>query len=93
MCMCRSDEIDSSIMAQIKEVMATDNRPYFQSAMYYIDNGKDLNQALAWFDKAIEQNPGFFIHHNRANCLARLGRKEEANAAEKIKGTGEHCEE
>jgi tetratricopeptide (TPR) repeat protein len=64
--------------------MNKDNRPYFQAALYYMNNGKDLNKALAWFDKAIEQQPdAFFIHHQRANCLAKLGRKDEAIAAAK----------
>jgi predicted RNA polymerase sigma factor len=50
--------------------------------MYYMDNGKDLNQALAWFDKAVEmQSNAFWIHHQRANCLAKLGKKDEAKAA------------
>jgi hypothetical protein len=57
-------EIDQKIMAQIDNAMNKDQRPYFQAAMYYLDNNKDLKQALAWFDKAIEQNPkltGCFI--------------------------------
>jgi len=79
-----SQGVDSVVMKQIDEAMNKDNRPYFQAALYYMSNGKDLNQALAWFDKAIEQQPdAFFIHHQRANCLARLGRKEEAIAAAK----------
>jgi predicted RNA polymerase sigma factor len=41
-----------------------------------------MNQALAWFDKAVEQNPSaFWIHHQRANALAKLGKKEDARAA------------
>jgi len=49
--------------------------------MYYLDNGKDLNQALAWFNKALEQSPNaFFIVYQKASCLAKLGRKEEAKA-------------
>lgn len=80
-------DIDSKIMGQIKDAMEKDNRPYFNAAMYYMNNGKDLNQALAWFDKAVEMNPtAFWIHHQRANCLARLGKKSEAKtAAEKSK--------
>jgi tetratricopeptide (TPR) repeat protein len=59
--------------------MNKDNKPYFQSAMYYMETGKDLNQALAWLDKAIEQNPtAFWVYHQKANALAKLGRKEEA---------------
>lgn len=77
-------DIDSKVMAQINDVMNKDNRPYFNAAMYYMENGKDLNQALAWFDKAIEQQPNaFFMHYDRASCLAKLGRKEEAIAAAK----------
>lgn len=75
-------DIDSKIMGQIKDAMEKDNRPYFNAALYYMKNGKDLNQALAWFDKAVEMNPtAFWIHHQRANCLARLGKKSEAKAA------------
>lgn len=75
-------EVDGKVMAQIDQLMNKDNRPYFNAAMYYMDNGKDLNQAQAWFDKAVELNPSaFWIHHQRANCLAKLGKKEEAKAA------------
>lgn len=74
--------IDEKIMAQINDLMSKDNRPYFQSAMYYMENGKDLNKALGWFDKAIEQNPSaFWVQHQKANCLAKLGRKQDAIAA------------
>lgn len=74
-------DIDKKVMAQIDNLVNKDNRPYFQSAMYYMDNGKDMNQALIWFDKAIEQNPtGFFIYYQKANALAKVGKKEEAKA-------------
>ena len=72
-------DIDKKVMAQIDNLIKKDNRPYFQAAMYYMDNGKDLNQSLQWFDKAIEQNPnGFWIYHQKANALAKLGKKAEA---------------
>jgi hypothetical protein len=75
-------DIDKKVMAQINNLMNKDNRPYFQSAMYYMESGKDMNQALTWLDKAIEQNPNaFWIHHQRANALAKLGKKEEARMA------------
>jgi DUF2911 family protein/tetratricopeptide repeat protein len=77
-----STDVDSKVTARIKEVMTKDNRPYYQSALYYMENGKDLNQALAWFDKAAEQDPdAYWVHLQRANCLAKLGKKEEAKAA------------
>jgi hypothetical protein len=75
-------DVETKVMAQIDQLMNKDNRPYFNAAMYYMDNGKDLNQALAWFDKGVELQPNaFWIHHQRANCLAKLGKKDEAKAA------------
>ena len=77
-----STEVDSKVMTQIKNIMTKDNLPYFNAAMYYMESGKDLNQALTWFNKATEQNSGaYWIHHQRANCLAKLGKKQEAIAA------------
>jgi len=75
-------EIEAKVMSQITELMKEEDpkkRPYFNAAMYYMDNGKDLNQALDWFNKAAEQNPkAFWVMHQRANCLAKLGKKQEA---------------
>jgi hypothetical protein len=75
-------DIDTKIMAQIDNAMNKDNKPYFQSAMYYMESGKDLNKANEWFDKAIAQNPSaYWIHYNKASCLAKLGKKSEATAS------------
>ena len=72
-------DVDKKVMTQIENVMNKDNRPYFQAAMYYMETGRDLNQSLTWFDKAIEQNPkAFWIYHQKANALAKLGKKEDA---------------
>jgi hypothetical protein len=72
-------DIDTKIMGQINDLMNKDNRPYFQAAMYYSDNGKDLGQAIKWFDKALEQNPdGYWIYHQKAKTLAKMGKKDEA---------------
>ncbi|HSC37281.1 MAG TPA: DUF2911 domain-containing protein [Chitinophagaceae bacterium] len=72
-------EIDTKVMAQIKNQVESDPRPYFNAAMYYMDNGKDLNKALYWFDQSLVQNPGaFFILYQKAVCLSKLGRRQEA---------------
>ncbi len=77
-------DVDSRIMKQIDETMNNDNKPYFNAAMYYLDNGKDLNKALGWFNKAIDQQPdGFFIYYQKARCLAKLGKKDDAIATAK----------
>ncbi|MCC7399996.1 MAG: DUF2911 domain-containing protein [Chitinophagaceae bacterium] len=77
-----STDVDAAVMKQIDDLLIKDNRPYYNAAMYYMDNGKDLNQALVWFNKAVEQQPNsFFIVYQQANCLAKLGKKAEAKAA------------
>ena len=75
-------EIDSKIMATIDKEIKGSKPPYFQAAQYYMDNGKDLNQALTWFQKAADAQPeAFWVHHQLANCLAKLGKKDEARTA------------
>lgn len=77
-----STSIDEKIMASISAAMQTDKPPYFSAAMYYLENGKNLQLALDWFDKALAANEtAYWIHHQRANCLAKMGRKAEAIAA------------
>ena len=74
-------DVDKKVMAQIDNALNKDNRPYFQAAMYYMETGRDLNQALTWFDKAIEQNPNaYWVYHQKANALAKLGKKSDAKA-------------
>ncbi len=76
-----STDVDSKVMKQIENIMTKDNLPYYSAAMYYLESGKDLNQALSWFNKAVEQSPSaYYMHHQKANCLAKLGKKQEAIA-------------
>ncbi|HET6995585.1 MAG TPA: DUF2911 domain-containing protein [Chitinophagaceae bacterium] len=74
-------EIDSKIMASIDEAMKKDKPPYYQAAVYYMENNKDLVKALDWFNKAAEADPkAYWVQHQWANCLAKLGKKAEAKA-------------
>lgn len=66
-------DIDSKIMKNIESSLAADSRPYFQAAGYYYDNNKDLNKALEWANKAIEQNPkAFYMVHLKAKIQVKL---------------------
>jgi Protein of unknown function (DUF2911) len=77
-------DIDSRIMTQIDNTLNKDSRPYYQGAFYYLENGKDLNKALEWFDKAIAQDPtAYFAVYQKARCLAKMGRKQDAIATAK----------
>ena len=73
---------EGRVMAQIDESMNKDNRPYFASAQYYYDNGKDLKKANEWVDKAIATNPdAFWMTLLKARILAKSGDKAGAKAA------------
>lgn len=77
-----ASDVESKVMAQIKNIMEGDNRPYFAAASYYLDNGKDLNKALEWFTKAESQNPNaYWVIYQKAVCLSKLGKKQDAIAA------------
>lgn len=71
--------------ASIKKVMAGPSaNDYFNAAKYYKDNGKDLNQALTWVDKAIASRPSaFWMVREKALILAKMGKKKEAIATAK----------
>jgi tetratricopeptide (TPR) repeat protein len=66
-------EIDEKIMKAIEKEMNDDRRPYYAAANYYFENGKDLNKALEWVNKAIEMRPdAFWMHHTKAKILNKL---------------------
>ena len=74
-------DIDTKVMKNIESTMAVDSRPYFQAANYYYENNKDLNQALIWVNKAVEQNPkAFWMTMLKARIELKLNDKKAAIA-------------
>lgn len=73
---------DAKIMADIKKAMDNTGN-YWTAANYYLDNGKDLNQALEWVNKVVEKNKQYWTLHGKAKILAKLGRCAEAVAVAK----------
>ena len=72
-------DIDAKVMAQIDRVMTADTKPYLAAANYYYDNGKDLNKALEWANKAVAMQPdAFWVSHAKAKIQAKLGDKKGA---------------
>jgi hypothetical protein len=66
-------EIDTKIMAAIEKEMSVDKRPYSQAATYYLENGKDLNKALEWINKAIEaRTEAFWLYHTKSKIQYKL---------------------
>ena len=73
-------DIDSRIVKQIETAMAPgDRRPYFESASYYFESGKDMKQAFEWANKAVEQNPErYWVEHLKAKIQMKMGDKKGA---------------
>jgi Protein of unknown function (DUF2911) len=76
-------DVDSKVMKSIDNIMNKDNKPYYGAASYYYDNGKDMNLALSWVNKAVEATPNAqpWVHTLKTRILVKLGKKEEAIAA------------
>jgi hypothetical protein len=52
---------------------------YYSAASFYLDQNKDLPQAVKWIDQALEKNPkAYFMHLKKAQILAKMGNKSEA---------------
>ena len=73
-------EVDKKVMANIEKVMGGPTAAdYYNAGSYYHDAGKDLNQALAWVQKATKvDSPRFWQLRREALILGDLGRFAEA---------------
>lgn len=60
-------DIDARVMQSIDESMKSEKPEYFRAANYYLENGKDLKNALTWINKAVEENPkAFYMFYVKA---------------------------
>jgi hypothetical protein len=74
-------EVDSKVMAQIKEKLATnpdDPATNFQAAVYYMETGKDLKQAMVMMNKGTAKDPQFWQLHQKARLQALMMDKKGA---------------
>jgi hypothetical protein len=69
-------DVDKKVMAQIKEKVLDNASPapgdLYAAALYYLDNNRDLPQALTWMNKATEKDPQFWQLHQKAKLQAKL---------------------
>jgi hypothetical protein len=75
-------DIDAKIAASIDKAMSVDSKPYFESASYYFETGRDLKKAFDWATKAADANPAaYWVMHLKAKIQAKLGDKVGAKAS------------
>ena len=75
-------DIDAKVMARIDSAMNTAKKPYYESLIYYYNNNKDMNKALAWATE-LEQDknfPPFVPKLWKARILLKKGNKAAAIA-------------
>ena len=76
------EKVNQGIDAAVKGGKPQEAGFYYSAASFYLDQNKDLPQALKWVDQAIEKNPkAYFMHYKRAQILAKMGNKKDAIAA------------
>jgi hypothetical protein len=74
---------DKMVEDQIKELLVDGPSAgtYYNAARFYLDNDKDLNQALTWINMAIDKRAdAFWYIHQKANIQAKLGNVKDAIA-------------
>lgn len=77
-------EYDSKVMASIQGTKDMNAFDLFQAAMYYLENGKDLKQALEWISRAEETiKDAYWLQYQKARIQQALGDKAGALATAK----------
>lgn len=72
-------DYDAEVMKSIEASTKVNPGNYFQAAVYYLENGKDLNKALTWINLALESNKNaFWMLHQKARIQKALGDKKGA---------------
>lgn len=78
-------DYEAKVMKSIETSTKVDPNNYFSAAVYYLETGKDLNQALEWVNKAGEgMNNPFWVTHQKAKIQKGLGDKTGALATANI---------
>ena len=74
-----SADYDAEVMKSIEANTKVDPYNYFQAAVYYLENGKDLKQALEWVNKAADgMSSPYWVLHQKAKIQKGLGDKQGA---------------
>jgi hypothetical protein len=75
-------DIDAKVMARIDSAMNTAKKPYYEALIYYYNNNKDMNKALAWATELEKDKnfPPFVPKLWKARILLKKGDKAAAIA-------------
>jgi hypothetical protein len=72
-------DYDAKVMKSIDTYTKVSPNNYLSAAVYYLENGKDLNQALTWINEAAKSNPkAYWILYQKARIQKAIGDKKGA---------------
>ncbi|MBX2900776.1 MAG: DUF2911 domain-containing protein [Cyclobacteriaceae bacterium] len=82
-------DYDAKVMKSIEANTKVNPNNYFQAAVYYLETGKDIKQALEWINHAADANPNaFWILYQKARIQKAAGDKAGALATSKASWEG-----
>jgi hypothetical protein len=76
-------DANSIVIKEIDEKMAAskvENDTYFDAANYYFSKNMDLEKALTWANKVVDNDKQYWTYHLRAKIAAKLGKCDVAMA-------------
>ncbi len=73
-------DYDSQVMEAIEASTTVNPYNYFQAAVYYLENGKDLNKALEWVNLAVasQEEAPYWMLYQKARIQKAVGDKKGA---------------
>ena len=83
-------DYDAKVMKSIETATVVHNNSYFQAAVYYFENGKDLKTAYDWIKKATDSDTNkerYWQWYQRAQIEKALGDKKAALASSTVSMT------
>lgn len=76
---------DEKTLASINRIMSGPSAgDYYSAATFYMESGKDINQAYEWINKAVEKNPNaYWMWRSKSLMEEKMGNKDKAIASAK----------
>lgn len=76
---------DEKTLASINRIMSGPSAgDYYSAATFYMESGKDINQAYEWINIAVEKNPNaYWMWRSKSLMEEKMGNKDKAIASAK----------
>lgn len=70
---------DERILSHLEKELKSENPPYFSAASYYLSTDQNIDDALNYVNKAIDENPDtYYMYWTRAEILEKLDEHDKA---------------